>query len=218
RDVVCLTSHVLGAHVDLAGQTEQRAGGGGGHTVLTGAGLGDHPSLPHTLGQQHLAQGVVHLVGTRVAEVLALEPDVGPRSFGPTRGAAEWCGSPHVITQELVKSGTEARVASGLCVGLRELFEGGDQGLGHEAPTIGTEPSVARCLAHAESSLDRTACTNASSSRGSLMPGADSTPLATSTPNGCTNPTASPTLRGLSPPAKNTERARATGKARDQSN
>ena len=38
------------------------AGGGGGHPVLAGAGLRDHPGLAHPLGEQHLAEHVVDLV------------------------------------------------------------------------------------------------------------------------------------------------------------
>ncbi len=33
------------AHVDLAGDADQRAGGGQRHAVLTGAGFGDHLGL-----------------------------------------------------------------------------------------------------------------------------------------------------------------------------
>ena len=37
---LCLPPHVLGAHVDMALQTEQGTGGGGGNAVLSCAGLG----------------------------------------------------------------------------------------------------------------------------------------------------------------------------------
>jgi len=46
-----LAVDVLGPHVDGAGQIEQRADGGGGHPVLTGAGFGDDPLLAHAPGQ-----------------------------------------------------------------------------------------------------------------------------------------------------------------------
>ena len=39
------------AHVDLAGDAHQCAGGGQCHAVLTGAGLGDHLLFAHELGQ-----------------------------------------------------------------------------------------------------------------------------------------------------------------------
>src|SRR5512147_583460 len=48
-----------------------------------------------------------------------------------------------------------------------------------------------------------TACTNAFILRGSFSPGADSTPEATSTPQGLTCLTASATFSGVNPPASN---------------
>jgi hypothetical protein len=46
EDVERLPLDVLGAHVDLAAEAEQRGDGGGGDAVLSGAGLGDEPPLP----------------------------------------------------------------------------------------------------------------------------------------------------------------------------
>ena len=77
-DVRLLPAHVLGSHVHDALEVEQGAGGGRGHAVLAGAGLGDDPRLAHALGQQRLADRVVDLVGAGVVEVLALEPDRVP--------------------------------------------------------------------------------------------------------------------------------------------
>ena len=75
EDVQRLALDVDGAHVDLARQAEQRAGGRGGDAVLAGAGLGDDARLAHAARQQHLADAVVDLVRAGVAEVLALEVD-----------------------------------------------------------------------------------------------------------------------------------------------
>ena len=52
EDVELLASHVLGAHVDDAFEAEQRADGGGGDAVLSGAGFGDDALLAHALDQQ----------------------------------------------------------------------------------------------------------------------------------------------------------------------
>src|SRR5690606_14163265 len=71
-----LTLDVLGAHVDLALEAEARRYGCGGHAVLTGTGLGDHPRLAHVLGQHGLTDDVAHLVRAGVVQVLALEPDL----------------------------------------------------------------------------------------------------------------------------------------------
>ena len=70
-----LALHVLGAHVDVALEAEQRARGRGGDAVLPGAGLGDDPPLAHAHGEQRLAERVVDLVRAGVREVLALEED-----------------------------------------------------------------------------------------------------------------------------------------------
>src|SRR5438270_203807 len=70
---VSVAAGVLLAHVDGAVQAEQRARGRGGHAVLAGPGLRDHPRLAHPPGQQHLAQHVVDLVRPGVGEILALE-------------------------------------------------------------------------------------------------------------------------------------------------
>ena len=43
--------------------------------MLAGAGLGDDAPLAHALGEQDLADGVVHLVRAGVVQILALEVD-----------------------------------------------------------------------------------------------------------------------------------------------
>ena len=64
------------AHVDGAGQAEQRAHRGGGDAVLAGAGLGDDAGLAHAPGQQDLAHAVVGLVAAGVVQLVALEVDL----------------------------------------------------------------------------------------------------------------------------------------------
>ena len=75
EDVQRLPLHVLGAHVDVALEAEQRAGGRRRDAVLAGAGLGDDPPLAHARGEQRLAERVVDLVRAGVRQVLALEED-----------------------------------------------------------------------------------------------------------------------------------------------
>ena len=72
-----LAADVFLAHVDDAVEAEVGTGGGGGHAVLAGAGLGDHALLAHPQREQGLAERVVDLVGAGVVQVLALEPDLG---------------------------------------------------------------------------------------------------------------------------------------------
>ena len=52
EDVQRLAPHVLLAHVDLALEPQQRAGGGGRRPVLARTGLRDHARLAHVLGEQ----------------------------------------------------------------------------------------------------------------------------------------------------------------------
>ena len=75
HDVERLAAHVLGAHVDVALEAEQRARRGGGDAVLAGAGFGDDAALPHLPREQRLPERVVDLVRAGVREVLALEQD-----------------------------------------------------------------------------------------------------------------------------------------------
>src|SRR5690606_24075133 len=67
-------------------------------------------------------------------------------------------------------------------------------------------------------SAARAASTNARTLLGSLRPGADSTPEATSTPHGRTTRTASPTFSGVRPPARMMRRCAGAPSASDQSN
>ena len=78
EDVGPLAADVLLAHVDDALQAEAGTGGGGGHAVLAGAGLGDDAVLAHPQREQGLAERVVDLVRAGVVEVLALQIDLGP--------------------------------------------------------------------------------------------------------------------------------------------
>jgi hypothetical protein len=64
------------------------ATGGAGHAVLAGAGLGDDPRLAHVLGEQRLADGVVHLVRAGVVQVLALEEDARTADSSDQRRAS----------------------------------------------------------------------------------------------------------------------------------
>ena len=92
-DVQRLARHVVGAHVDLALQAQQRAGRRRGHAVLARAGLGHDARLAHPRRQQRLAERVVDLVRAGVRQVLALEEDARaarrrPRGGAPRRAAS----------------------------------------------------------------------------------------------------------------------------------
>ena len=62
EDVEFLAAHVFGAHVDYALEAEQGADGGGGDSMLTSAGFGDHAMLAHAFDEQALSEAIVDLV------------------------------------------------------------------------------------------------------------------------------------------------------------
>jgi hypothetical protein len=87
-DIQGLALHVLGAHEHVALEAQAGGDGGAGHAVLPGAGLGDHPRLAHVLREERLADGVVHLVGAGVVQVLALEKMRAPPISSDQRRAS----------------------------------------------------------------------------------------------------------------------------------
>ena len=112
EDVERLALHVLGAHVDVALEPEQRADGRGRDAVLAGAGFGDDAPLAHPLREQRLAERVVDLVRAGVREVLALEEDAraAERLRQPLR-LVERRRTPDVVAQQVARARTKARPA-----------------------------------------------------------------------------------------------------------
>ena len=101
---------VGGAHVDGAGQAEQRAHGGGGDAVLAGAGLGDDAGLAHAAGQQDLAHAVVGLVAAGVVQLVALEVDLrAAEVLGQPLGEPQRAGPADVMRQVVLQVGVERR-------------------------------------------------------------------------------------------------------------
>ena len=135
NDVERLALHVLGAHVDVALEAEQRAGRRRRDAVLPGAGLGDDPALAHADREQRLAERVVDLVRAGVGQVFALEED--PRAAGRLRSAA-WLRRPASAARRSASAGASSsalkrRVVARREVGALELLDRLDQRLGHEA-------------------------------------------------------------------------------------
>ncbi len=85
-DVRALAFHVFAAHVHHAFQSVAGANGGCGHTVLAGAGFGNHAGLAHALGEHRLADGVVDLVGAGMVQVFALQEDLCTTHFAAHPG------------------------------------------------------------------------------------------------------------------------------------
>src|SRR5215213_9982506 len=134
HDVQPLAAGVFFAHVDDALLAVEGGDGGRGDAVLARAGLGDDALLAHPVGEENLAQGVVDLVRAGVREVLALEPDVGAAPpLGQALGEHKRGRPADEVPRQAVPLLAELGVVAVALVGLFELFEGVDQGLGHVA-------------------------------------------------------------------------------------
>ena len=128
------------AHEDDAGNVEQRAGRGGGHAMLAGAGLGDDARLAHALGQQHLAQHVVDLVRAGVVQLVALEVDLGAAQLlGQALGEIERAGPAGIVLQQIVEFVLERRIGLGRVVGLLQLEDQRHQRFGDIAAAENAE-------------------------------------------------------------------------------
>ena len=104
EDVQRLPSHVLGAHVDVAVEAEERARRRRRHAVLTGAGLGDDPPLAHPHREQRLAEGVVDLVRAGMGQVFALEEDArAARRLGQPRRRVDRRRPADVLRQQPIQ-------------------------------------------------------------------------------------------------------------------
>ncbi len=126
---------VGGAHVDGAGQAEQRADRGGGDAVLAGAGFGDDAGLAHAAGQQDLAHAVVDLVGAGVVQLVALEVDFRAAELGRSgarRTRAGWGGRHSRAGSGRVPAGRPGRRWRRVVGGL-DLQDQRHQRLGDEA-------------------------------------------------------------------------------------
>ena len=125
EDVRALPSDIHLAHVNRAGETEFGGHGGGGHAVLAGAGLGDHPFLAHSLHQQALAHDVIGLVGAGMVEVLALDVDLRPAEMaGEVCGVGQRGRPAGVIRHQGDIFLPEGRIFPGLCIFLLQFAEG----------------------------------------------------------------------------------------------
>mmetsp|Transcript_16910 Transcript_16910/g.33079 ORF Transcript_16910/g.33079 Transcript_16910/m.33079 type:complete len:488 (-) Transcript_16910:324-1787(-) len=145
EDVERLPLHVLGAHVNDALETEQRAHRGGGDAVLSGARLGDDALLSEAQREQALADGVVDLVRAGEGELLALEPNLRAAAvLGQTLRVVERRRPANVLGAHLLHLRLEGGV--GLCGGvcLLELAVRLDERLGHVPPAESAEVRLSR--------------------------------------------------------------------------
>src|SRR3569833_2397578 len=228
-----LALHINGPHVYGAGQPEPRTSGRACDTVLARSRLGHDSLRANVFGQQSLTDGVVDLVCVRVREILSLQPDVGAPALGQSPRKGERRGTanpgfqlapevslevigvqviPHPPLEPLERRNEGLRyiaTAKGTEAALRVGEFAGDGG-GEQ--TRGVEAEIRNC--HRESlcaTLEaRAAVTKRAIWAGLLTPGRISTPVETSTPNGCTCTIADATLLGFRPPASTSSVRRAT--------
>ena len=111
ENVQFLPPHVFRPHVHDALKAQQRADGGGGHAMLSGAGLRDDTMLAHALNQQRLSQTVVDLVRAGVQQIFALEINLRPAQFfGESLGEEQRRGTAGIRAQQFVQTTLEAAV------------------------------------------------------------------------------------------------------------
>jgi hypothetical protein len=143
-DVLRLARDVLAAHVHHAFHAITRGDGGGGDSMLAGAGLGDHARLAHAPGEQRLAHGVVHLVRAGVVQVLALEVDLRASQLaGEPARMVDGAGAADVVLELPLQVGEEFRIVAEPLVGRGQLVERLAQRLGDEDAAIGAEVALA---------------------------------------------------------------------------
>ena len=175
--------------------------------------------------QQRLPERIVDLVRAGVRQILALEPQLRAPARRKPRHRRQRRGAARPLAQLSLQLALKVSIAEpAACTGLESLVRR-DQCLGHIAPTerpvatalIGkaarrAAPSSAcersaLCLASASCTLPQQPhgplCTKSRDQLRTLRPGADSTPLDTSTPKGRTVCTAAATLRGVQTARKN---------------
>src|SRR5208283_449788 len=219
EDVELLAAHVLGTHVHHAFEAEQSANRSRRDAVLTGAGFRDHAVLAHAFDEQTLAKAIIDFVRAGVEQVLALEINFRAAKFcGQAAGEEQRRRASSVRLQQLVEALLEFAIALCFIVCALQFFERRHQRLRNVAPAVNAETAghggfwrrqLVRGLLgcgsgrHRQlaSSMARTARTKARTFRGSLLPGACSTPEETSTPHGWRRWIASCTLPGRKPPA-----------------
>src|SRR5207237_10587690 len=194
---------------------QQRADGGRGHAVLSGAGLGDDTPLSHPLRQQRLPQRVVQLVRAGVKQILPLEVDAGAQRerLRQAVGPKQRRRPPRVGAQQARQLVAIAGVRARRGPGRFQLVQRGDQRLWNEAAAVRAEapPPVGRRdrllrqdrrhFVHLEA--PRAPRTNARTRSGSLYPSGPSIPPATSTPEGRASAMACATFSGVNPPPTN---------------
>jgi hypothetical protein len=137
KHVQGLAPHVLGAHVDHAFETQQRACRRAGDAMLSRSRFSDDAGLAHALGEQRLAEGVVDLVRAGVREVLALQKNARPVArLAQAPGLPQRRRPAGVVMQQSLQLRREGRFLSRLEVRRFERFDRRDERLRHKAAAV----------------------------------------------------------------------------------
>jgi len=100
--------------------------------VLARSRLGYKTGLSHSLSHQGLAQGVVELMRSAVHQVLPLEVDLAAKLVAEVLGMVESCGPSSKIPEQEAQFVPKAVILHQAQIGVRQLFQGLYQGLGHK--------------------------------------------------------------------------------------
>ena len=149
----------------------------------------DEPPLAEALCEQRLADDVVRLVSAAVQQVLTLQEDLQSRRRREPRRVGQRRRSPCPRAELCAERALELGAGDDASVRGGQLLQSVPEQLGSVAAAEGAEgadPRPCRFVGvdHSDTSALARTLKNAESSFASLTPGADSTPLLTSTPQG----------------------------------
>ena len=112
-------------------------------TATVAARFGDQAFLAHALGQQHLADAVVHLVRASVVELFTLEEDFCPATvLGQALGEVQRVRAADVVALEVGQLFEELRVGLGGFVFAGQVQYQWHQGFCHVAAAERAEQAV----------------------------------------------------------------------------
>ena len=124
-DIRALTFHIFAAHINHALQAVTCTNGGGGHAVLSCAGLCNHTGFAHAFGQHGLANGVVDLVRAGVIQVFTFQVNLRATHLAAdASGMVDGGGATHKMRQLGFELGDKSGVVLVLGVGVFQLFDG----------------------------------------------------------------------------------------------
>src|SRR5262249_16130021 len=128
------------AHIDDAGEFEQRACCRRRNAMLAGAGLGDYAALAHSSRQQRLPKHVVYLVRASMVELVPLQIEFGASTVTrqPLR-EIQRAGAAYIMLEVIVEFGVKSRVAAYLGISLFDCENERHQSLGDVPSAIDPE-------------------------------------------------------------------------------